>query len=57
MNFFCFRFHSWLLEASNRFSASDVVTEPVVVSSASMNDKSAVSLQERVRIVGQCEGK
>lgn len=52
MKFFCFRFQSWLREASVRFSASVVVTEPVVVSSASMNERSAVSLwTNNVRVV------
>jgi hypothetical protein len=43
-NLFCFRFHAWLRDANTRLWASVELTEPVVISSESINDKSPVRM-------------
>ena len=48
LNRFCFMFHEWLRAAYKRFSASVVVTEPVVISSESMNDSRPVNLTDMI---------
>lgn len=44
----CRTFQPWLLEANTRLCASDEVTDPVVISSESMNDRRPVKLEGHV---------